>query len=87
MRRFHLGLFLTTVAICAASSPAYSQSCSLCYTQAASATTQFIQALRSGIIVLIIPPLLISAWLTYLAYRKRNQFKGFPNANESEGGW
>ncbi len=54
---------------------AWAQSCALCYTQAASATARFIAALRSGILILIIPPMLMSIGITVLAYRKRNQFK------------
>jgi hypothetical protein len=69
------------------SAPAFSQSCALCYTQAASAATKFIEALRSGILVLMVPPLFITGWLTYIAYKKRNQFNGPPNANEANGGW
>ena len=57
-----------------AAAPAYCQSCALCYTQAASAGTRFIQALRSGILALIIPPMFLSVGITVLAYRKRNQF-------------
>jgi hypothetical protein len=34
-----------------------------------------VQALRSGILVLIIPPLFLSIGITVLAYRKRNQFR------------
>ncbi len=56
-------------------SAAFSQSCALCYTQAASAGTRLIQALRSGIVVLIIPPMFMSVGITILAYRKRNQFR------------
>jgi hypothetical protein len=54
---------------------AYAQGCSLCYTQAAAAGTRMIEALRSGILVLIIPPLFLSIGITVLAYRKRNQFR------------
>jgi hypothetical protein len=53
---------------------AQAQSCALCYTQAASSGSRLIHALRSGIIVLIIPPALMSIGITILAYRKRNQF-------------
>ena len=49
------------------------QSCALCYTQAAGAGHRFIQGLRSGILVLIVPPMFISAAITVLAYRKRNR--------------
>ena len=51
------------------------QSCSLCYTQAASSGNRIIRGLRSGILVLMIPPLFMSAGITWLAYRKRNQFR------------
>ena len=34
-----------------------------------------IQALGSGILVLIVPPMFMSVGITVLAYRKRNQFK------------
>jgi hypothetical protein len=55
--------------------PAFSQSCPLCYTQAAASGARFIAALRSGIIVLIVPPMFMSVGITWLAYRKRNQFR------------
>jgi len=51
------------------------QSCSLCYTQAASSGARFIAALRSGIIILVIPPMFMSIAITVLAYRKRNRFR------------
>jgi hypothetical protein len=51
--------------------PALSQSCPLCYTEAASSGARFIAALRSGILMLIIPPMFMSAAITWLAYRKR----------------
>jgi hypothetical protein len=50
------------------------QSCALCYTQAASSGSRMIAALRSGIITLAIPPTLICAGITWMAYKKRNQF-------------
>lgn len=74
MRRFELVLLLT-VFVFGISVPAFSQSCSLCYTQAASAGEKVIQALRHGILVLLIPPILISGGITYLAYRKRKSFR------------
>ena len=54
--------------------PASSQSCALCYTQAASSGARLLGALRSGILVLIVPPMFMSVGITWLAYRKRNQF-------------
>jgi len=51
----------------------FAQSCALCYTQAASAGQRMIEALRSGILILIIPPTLMSLAMVYVLYRKRNQ--------------
>jgi hypothetical protein len=65
---------LSTLAMVALSSVSYAQNCTLCYTQAASAGSRVIQGLRSGILVLIIPPMFMSIGITVLAYRKRNQF-------------
>jgi hypothetical protein len=53
---------------------AFAQNCALCYTQAAGAGTRIIEALRGGIIILVLPPILICTALTVMAYRKRNQF-------------
>lgn len=64
------GLLIVTTPV-----PAFSQSCALCYTQAAAAGARMIQALRSGIIILMIPPAFMSVGITLVAYRKRNQFK------------
>lgn len=64
-----------TLAVLLVPVAAAAQSCALCYTQAASSTQRFIAALRSGILILIIPPMLMSIGITVLAYRKRNQFK------------
>jgi ABC-type Fe3+ transport system permease subunit len=50
------------------------QRCALCYTQAAGSGSRMISALRSGIIILAIPPTVICVGLTWMAYKKRNQF-------------
>jgi len=55
---------------------ARAQNCALCYTQAAGAGQRIIQALRSGILILVAPPVLICIALTVMAYKKRNQFHG-----------
>jgi hypothetical protein len=55
--------------------PAFSQGCALCYTQAASAGARMIEALRSGILILIIPPTLMSVGMIFIVHHKRNQFK------------
>lgn len=51
----------------------FAQGCALCYNTAAAAKASAIQALRSGILILGIPPLLIfGAFLVY-AWRSRNR--------------
>jgi len=53
---------------------AYSQNCALCYTQAAGAGSRMIAALKSGILILVAPPMLICLGIAWMAYKKRNQF-------------
>jgi hypothetical protein len=67
--------------------PAFSQSCALCYTQAASAGARMIQALRSGILILIIPPTLMSVGMIFIVHHKRNQFKRSEAGDESGQDW
>ena len=50
----------------------HAQSCALCYTQAASASHRLIRGLRTGILILIVPPVFLSVGITLLAYKKRN---------------
>jgi hypothetical protein len=69
------------------SAACYAQSCSLCYTQAASSGNRIIQGLRSGILVLIVPPMFMSVGITVLAYRKRNRFRRDPSAQSSPDSW
>jgi hypothetical protein len=68
--------------ILCATAPAFAQGCALCYTQAASAPARFVHALRSGILVLVFPPLLISVTLATVAYRKRDTFRASPAQSE-----
>jgi hypothetical protein len=55
--------------------PAFSQSCALCYTQAASSGSRMIQALKSGILVLVVPPTLGSVGMIFVLRQKRNQVR------------
>ena len=55
--------------------PLFSQSCALCYTQAAASGSKMIQALKSGILVLIIPPTLMSVGLIFVVHRKNGQVR------------
>jgi hypothetical protein len=67
-------------ALLALTSPAalYAQSCAMCYQSAAASGPRSIHALKLGILILMFPPLLITAGVTYLAYRKREQFNQNP---------
>ena len=78
---------LIGLAMLVAPLPAFSQSCALCYTQAASAGTRMIQALRSGILILIVPPTLMSVAMIFIVYRKRNQFRQADDAPDSDRNW
>jgi hypothetical protein len=55
------------------SASASAQSCALCYTQAASSGARMIQALKSGILILIAPPTFMTVGVLFVCYRKRNQ--------------
>lgn len=66
---------------------ALGQSCALCYTQAASSGSRMIEALRSGILILIVPPTLMWLVLGAIVYAKRNQYKRVRNAAEGSTDW
>ena len=82
-----IGIVLVTLAILAAPLPAFSQSCALCYTQAASAGARMIQALRSEILILIVPPTFMSVGMIFIVNRKRNQFRQDDDAPDSDRNW
>jgi hypothetical protein len=52
----------------------YAQSCAMCYQSAAASGPRSIHALKVGILILMFPPLLITAGVVYLAYTRRDQF-------------
>lgn len=85
VRTLLLGLF--ALLALAAPIPAFSQSCALCYTQAASSGSKMIQALRSGILILIIPPTLGSVGLILLVHRRTNQTRRDIDSNERGQDW
>lgn len=64
---------------------AFGQSCALCYTQAASSGSRMIQALKSGILILIAPPTFMTIGLFFVCYRKRNQTR--EDSSDTEGDW
>jgi len=67
--------------------PAFSQSCALCYTQAASAGARMIQALKSGILVLVIPPTLGSIGMIFVVHHKRNQVRRTDDSDDPGQEW
>jgi len=82
--------FLTGVALIglltfAAPRPAAAQSCALCYTQAASSGSRMIQALKSGILILIVPPTVLSVGMIFVLYHKRYQVRQADDAPKSDG--
>jgi hypothetical protein len=82
-----LTIALAVFATLAFSPGAFAQNCALCYTQAASAGHRMIEALRSGILVLIIPPTLMWLVIAAIAHAKRNQFKHAGQASGSGSDW
>ena len=82
-----IAIGLVGLLMLAAPLPAFSQSCALCYTQAASAGARMIQALRSGILILIVPPTFMSVGMIFIVYRKRNQFRQADDTPESDRNW
>lgn len=69
---------LKFAAACAAAfcspSALYAQSCVMCYQSAAASGPRTIHALKAGILILMFPPILITAGIVYLAYSRREKF-------------
>jgi len=86
-RRLLLGIALVGLVMLAVPLPLFAQSCALCYTQAASAGARMIQALRSGILILILPPTFMSVGMLFIVHHKRNQFRRSEQADESGQDW
>ena len=55
---------------------ARAQGCAMCYTSAATAKAGAIEALRSGILILLLPVLFMFAGIFVVIYRSRNRFAG-----------
>jgi hypothetical protein len=76
MKNFRKWGIRGTAAIAGALTPTWTwaQGCALCYTQAAGSGSRVIAALKSGILILVVPPMLICLGITWMAYKKRNEF-------------
>lgn len=53
----------------------WAESCPFCYSKAMSSSAGLLQAFRSGIVILMLPPFLMSVVITAIAYRRRNNFR------------
>ena len=56
------------------STAAWAQTCPMCYRAAAAAKAGAVHALRSGVLILMVPPVLIVGGITLLAIRGRDRF-------------
>jgi hypothetical protein len=81
-----LGIALAAVIVLLSPVPAFAQSCALCYTQAAASGSRMIQALKSGILILIAPPTFMTIGLIFVCYRKRHQTRD-NDGGESDREW
>jgi di/tricarboxylate transporter len=87
-RRFRFLVFgLLALAVLALPLPAFSQNCALCYTQAASAGARMIEALKSGILILIIPPTLGSVGMIFVMRHKHHQTRRTNDVGEFSKDW
>jgi hypothetical protein len=77
-----MGIVLAALFVLLLPLPAFSQNCALCYTQASSAGARMIEALRSGILVMVIPPTLGSIGMIFIVRRRNNRFKREESAAE-----
>jgi hypothetical protein len=82
LRFIALGLFCMGVFAV----PAFSQSCALCYTQAALSGAKMIEALKNGILILVIPPTLGSIGMIFVLRRKHDQIRR-PDDIETHQDW
>ena len=80
-----LAIALLGIAVFLLPASAFAQGCALCYTQAAASGSRMIQALKSGILILIAPPTLGSVGLIFVCYRKRSQTR--KEVDEFDYGW
>ncbi len=53
---------------------AWGMTCPFCYSKAMSSSAGMLQAFRSGILILMVPPFFMSAAFTIVAYKRRNRF-------------
>lgn len=69
---------LAFAAALACAHPAFAQGCALCYSDASATGPRGQSALRHGILILAIPPMLMFAAIFIVLYRRRNSHPGAP---------
>ena len=69
----------TLTGLLSSSALVYAQGCAMCYTSAAASKAGALHALRSGILILIVPVLVMCAGISVVIYRSRNRFCGAPD--------
>ena len=82
-----IGAALIGLLMLAAPRPTAAQGCALCYTQAASSGSRMIQALKSGILILIAPPTLLSVGMIFVLYHKRYQVRAADDDAPKSDSW
>lgn len=82
-----IGVAIVAMIVLLAAVPAFSQNCALCYTQAAASGSRMIQALKSGILILILPPTLGSIGMIFVVHHKCNQVRRVDDAPASDRDW
>jgi hypothetical protein len=74
----HAGSWISALAGSAigllAARPILAQGCALCYNTAAAASSRGITALRHGVLILMLPPVVIFGVVTLFTVRGRNRF-------------
>ncbi len=74
VRYLNVGLVVLAFLLLLSPRDLHAQGCAMCYQSAAASGARFIHALKSGIVVIIIPPLLMTGAFARFVYRRRNLF-------------
>jgi len=67
---------IAAIVLSSASSLIYAQGCAMCYTSAAASKAGALHALRSGILILLLPVLAMCSGISVIIYRSRDRFLG-----------
>jgi len=79
-------LLLLAALLTAASTASFAQ-CALCYSSAKAGGKKFIEGLKSGILVLIVPPMFMSVGFAVFAYKKRNRYNDSDERDRLDNEW